>query len=1142
MKLERLEITRLQGISSGFCLQDLADDINLVTGPNAIGKSSLVRALQLLLQDSQKSDPLVTLAAEFSEGDKRWRVDRTGQQIDWTCNGQVSPPPRLPSADQLARYCLSMEDLIKADATDNALAQELQRSLRGGFDLNSVRAEIGPRHGTHEKRRLDEALDTLRQAERRFDALHGRQETIPKLTSSIDEALHAEKQVHLIGQARQLLNAIGASNAANARLAEFPKQMDKLTGKELEGIESLRDRIKTREDELREHKLAQRQSEELLAASGLAATDLEQAETDFAALGETLQDIKGLLQEQRREERARTEQKASLDTAAKALGGNAPPGLDRENLTQAEGFANDVLDLRERKRQIEQRLNLVGEAPDDQQIHGHRKAAEALRDWLGAQSEAPSRRAPTFLLWTSLALTLASLAALFLLPIPVPIGLLSLLMLVILVALWKQGLNKRGEEKTKAQFVMDRFGETGITPPVWNSRGVRERLKAVEDSLATLEAQRKMAEGASALRAELKDVDVRLAEKDQAQQGLAETLGFDPLIPLTGLDRFVHLARQWDEACRSLESTNRYLAELDRKIKAAMVKTRSALSRWPSNLREDCDFEQLSAACEALRTRLHGAREAIHGIRLVGQQVAAGEAEIARDMAEIAKIYQGAGLNAEEHEVLVDRLRHLESWKAARNELIQAEALEKRSREALEGKQDLLRLVDLNDESVLENSLIEKKRIAEQLEDLRNERAGVEADVELAQGKHALEDAIAGRVEAQAILEQRRDELLAHKASQLLLGRVVEDYRTTHEPEVLRHANALFQEVTAHDFELRLGENGDLLAWDTRQNAMRELPELSTGTRMQLLLAVRVAWVRSQSVDGRMLPLFLDEALTTSDEFRFISVAQSLDQISALSGLQVIYLSARRHERDLWSTALGRDPHSIDLAAIRGQGDGDEVPRFEVTPLEPIPKPMGNASEYARQLGVLPVDPMLDAGEIHLFHLLRDDLDLLHRYLDSLRISSLGQLESYLQREEPDHPHLLERCRAARAWVAAWREGRGRSIGTLELEASGAFSQRYLKEASALVNSQDISGDANLLLAALRGGALKGFQTKKIDDYEAWLNEHQFLDDRAVLSRDERQQRVLGSYDLKQHDRIGDIAQCIGWLEAGVVEIEGAPK
>ena len=1136
MKLERLEITRLQGFSSGFCLQDLADDINLVTGPNAIGKSSLVRALQLLLKDPQKSDPLVTLAAEFSEGEKRWRVDRIGQQVDWTCNGQVSPPPRLPSADHVARYCLSMEDLIKADATDNALAQELQRSLRGGFDLNAVRADVGPRHGTHEKRRLDEALDTLRNAERGFDALRQRQETIPKLTSGIDEAHHAEKQARLIEQAQQLLKATGASKAAKARLTEFPKHMDKLTGNELEGIESLRDRIESRENDLREHKLAQEQSEASLAASRLAATDLEQAETDLTALGETLQHIKGLLQEQRSHETARTEQRASLDTASKALGGDAPPSLDRENLTQAEGFANDVLNLREEKRQIEHRLNLIGEAPEDQQIHSYRKATEALRDWLGAQSEVPIRRAPTFLLWASLALTLASLAALFLLPIPVPIGLLSLLLLVILWTLWKQGLNKRGKDKSKAQFVVDRFGETGITPPVWNSRGVRERLKALEDSLATLEAQRKMAEGASALRAELKDVEGRLVEKDQAQQQLAETLGFDPLIPLTGLDRFIHLARQWDEACRSLESTNRNLAELDSKIKEAMVKTRGALSRWQSNLPEDWDFEQLSAVCEALRTRLHGAREAVHGIRLAGQQVAAGEAEITRDKAEIAKIYQGAGLSAEDHELLVNRLRQLEPWKAARNQLIQAEALEKRSREALEDEHALLRLVDRNDQSALETSLLEKKQIAEQLENLRNERAGVEADVELAQSKHALEDAIAGRVEALVTLEQKRDELLALKATQLLLRQVVDAYRTTHEPEVLSHANALFQEVTAHEFELRLGENGDLLAWDSRQNAIRELHELSTGTRMQLLLAVRVAWVRSQSADGRILPLFLDEALTTSDESRFITVAKSLDQISALSGIQVIYLSARRHEQDLWHTALGRDPHSIDLAALRGEGHGDEVPRFEVTPLESVPEPSGDPTEYAKELGVTPVNPALDAGEIHLFHILRDDLDLLHRYLDSLRISSLGQFESYFQQGEPDPSHLIERCRAARAWVAAWRVGRGQPVGALELEASGAFSQRYMKEASSLAISQDISGDASLLLAALRGGALKGFQSKKIDDFEAWLNEHQFLDDRAVLSRDERQQRVLASYDLKQHDRIGDIAQCIGWLEAGVVE------
>ena len=517
------------------------------------------------------------------------------------------------------------------------------------------------------------------------------------------------------------------------------------------------------------------------------------------------------------------------------------------------------------------------------------------------------------------------------------------------------------------------------------------------------------------------------------------------------------------------------------------------------------------------------------------------EEESARHQEDLAKVYQDVGLSENGHLLLVERLQRRPSWLAAREEVREAGGREKQLRRELEGDDALLTMVGNRDESSLDEHLHEQELLAERLEDLRDQRAQLLSDIGTAENNHALETAVGKLVEARAKLEQKRDGLLAYESTSLLLNQIEADYRTTHEPEVLSQAGALFQQVTAHDFELQLSEDGGFQARDTQQNKVRKLDELSTGTRMQLLLAVRVAWVRAQDGDGKTLPLFLDEALTTSDESRFIEVAKSLDRLSSSSGIQVIYLSARRNEQDLWRAAIGRDPHLIDLAELRGRRDGDHAPEFEVTPSEPIPRPKGDALEYAKELRIPGIDPALDAGEIHLFHLLRDDLDLLYQLMDSLRISTLGQLQSYLdQSARVEHQGLLDfsklkdRCRSTRAWISAWRQGRGCPVDALELEASGAFSKRYLTEATTLARTEPIDRDAHRLLAVLREGALKGFQTKKIDDFEAWLREQDCLDDRPILSTDQRRQVVLREYDLENRAKLEDIGQCIDWLESAL--------
>ena len=150
MRLRWLKINALPGINSEFTFKPPEAGVILVTGPNAIGKSSLARALKHLLAPDRNDPPALSLRAEFDSGDTRWQVRRDGNQILWLRNGEATAAPPLPTGDQINLYRLSMESLLSDDDDDKQLAKKIERDLRGGIDLDAPRIRLPARFGGRE--------------------------------------------------------------------------------------------------------------------------------------------------------------------------------------------------------------------------------------------------------------------------------------------------------------------------------------------------------------------------------------------------------------------------------------------------------------------------------------------------------------------------------------------------------------------------------------------------------------------------------------------------------------------------------------------------------------------------------------------------------------------------------------------------------------------------------------------------------------------------------------------------------------------------------------------------------------------------------------------------------------------------------
>src|SRR5690606_23634996 len=153
-------------------------------------------------------------------------------------------------------------------------------------------------------------------------------------------------------------------------------------------------------------------------------------------------------------------------------------------------------------------------------------------------------------------------------------------------------------------------------------------------------------------------------------------------------------------------------------------------------------------------------------------------------------------------------------------------------------------------------------------------------------------------------LRELRSRELRNAVADLLVEYVQRETRSEHLPEVFHRANQLFNRVTRGAYELRVDatDTPSFRAYDTRLERGLSLDQLSSGTRVQLLLSVRVAFVERLEA-GIALPLMMDETLANSDGERASAIMDAVIELAA-DGRQVFYFTAQPDEIVKWTRAL----------------------------------------------------------------------------------------------------------------------------------------------------------------------------------------------------------------------------------------------
>jgi DNA repair protein SbcC/Rad50 len=1156
MRLHALRIHRLPGIRPGFSLEGLGPGVNLILGPNASGKSSLVRSLRYLLSESERNDPLgLFLEAELFGAEETWTVLREGSRVEWRRDGSRSDPPLLPESRFLHCYWLAVEDLLAVEhEADAEIHARLRRELTGGYDLDALLArsgpfQVAPRHGRTEEAKLRKARGDSEKVAGSYRKLQRERERIPELEEQIRAGTEIASRIVRTGRALELLTARRArleAEAAVDTLSVAAGEMARLRGDEEDRLGKMDARKRDLTDQKKDLRRTEKETLESLQETGLV--EERPSMEDLSLHRKTLQRARDLIRDRRSALEALDQARGRERTAAEDLGADEGevPRLDPGTVSQVEELAHELEGTRHSVQELMARLEGVPDAPDDQELEAHREGVAALNSWISAGGSAASRMmAPGGL---ALFGSLVAVGALLVdrQGLAMSAGLIAAAGALAAVLL---GWSATGERKG----ARERFRKTGLgAPEKWTIREVTQRVEEIDARSQELRTLQHEARKGEENRGRLVQAQRRQEKLESRKEELAREVGFDPARTASSLYQFVHLVGEVRNARGEVRGLLERISRLDKEVGERAVSLQAFVVRWGepppreagSRDEPDLRLDALEAALDTLDRRTREAETSETALSGFAEDLEELDEELNRVLTEEEAIYREAGLEHGDRRTLERRLELLPEYTKRSKALQDASTAEETLRRVgLEGEQELLDLVEADDEEGLRASLAALKEQEAALEELKAERTTIVTRVNDAGADGRLEEALAQETEALSKLEAAREEALLAEAGTFLLEKVTEEHRTAHQPEVLRDAKDRFARFTHDRWTLELGADGQFMALDAALGESRTLAQLSSGTRMQLLLALRVAWARFAERGREPLPLFLDEALTTSDPERFSRVAESLASLAEEEGRQVVYLSAQPTDILLWERALGQKPHVIDLAELRFARPSEPgAEAFDLPERTPVPAPSDREDPqvWAARLGVPPVNTWEDPGAIHLFHLLRDDPVRLHQLMDAWAVSVLGQLENLLggsarEAAVPDselRQTWEARCRLARIWVDAWQKGRGRPVDRGALEASGAVSDTFLDQVTAL--AREVGGDAQALVTALPD--VPRYRAAKVVELKEWLEENGYLPPGEPLDAAGREALVLREgVGLAEP---GDIRDVVRRLEAGLVRID----
>ncbi|MBZ0242992.1 MAG: hypothetical protein K8F24_07250, partial [Bacteroidales bacterium] len=699
------------------------------------------------------------------------------------------------------------------------------------------------------------------------------------------------------------------------------------------------------------------------------------------------------------------------------------------------------------------------------------------------------------------------------------IGLTGVLAMLLVILLKGRDANTDSLRETR---VSD-FKKTGIREPVnWQEEEVSRRLEELHQELLEVKQQKEISRRLAELHDLLEKVQPDIQVLDTKRQAWTNKLSNIPELTVhniesySGLYWFLKNLQKWQKHNNELQA-NRLSYEEESKIYSeTLARINSILAGV--DLASASDSASAKAILKKMNEDENRRSALIREIKNLEDRKLDFEALNAKDREEIDSIYSSLSLESGAKEELRELLSKKETYDLFKNEFEQA-------RRRLTEKENQLQEHPLYENIKEEVSTLqieeaeERKesfaRLSNEAEDLYTEIARIEAHISKEKSGRELEEALTEKELALDNLEQNYLNTLSSITGDVIVTGLKKKTQEHSSSKVFNRANELFNKITRGHYELILDddEGGSFRAKDTVLNQGQPLDHLSSGTRIQLLIAVRLAFIESQE-SGIKLPILADEVLANSDDLRAKQIIEALIEISK-EGRQIFYFTAQTDELKKWQEHLAGYPE-IDgkIIVLKGQaneqldynlGELSEMPSLQFAS---VPSPGTYSNEAYHKLLNPPRYSLLEhtPGQLYLSYLIEDN-ELLYACLQR-GIEYYGQLKSFVNHQgeiEGLDDAALEvidrKVELLESYQELYQKGRPKPIDREILRDSGSVSDTFIDTVDAKLKELDHNPER--LIDALRAGEVSRFNKSKIEELQEYLFEHNYLDENERLSSEE---------------------------------------
>lgn len=894
-----LRISRMYGTPFDLQLSDLSAHLNIIFGPNGAGKTTLANALNGLLLSSAGRAVRLYAEANLNFGTQELHLEVKGPRSICQINGETVDRDEQSQFIRPKSYHLSLQELLPEKTGDGDLAQEIIRQANGGFDITSAGKKLSfvlqKRYSkTNETKEFQTASDKLRKILQDQHSLEERRSQRDTLLNELHLSRQAGLRLSLIEKIRKWRIAIEKHQKSVAVADSYPQI-----------IQSSHDLsnafVKTKE---LEQKIAQSETAEKQHTETIDGIETElklnrlapQRGLQKGELQRLGSQVRACLDKYRELEKLKETQKAAREQTHDAwenLGGclqqGAEPGFTQKDLRLLQKYAKDFGTHTQEKQALKSlhRLLDVIETKDSGLRQDDIRDAQQILLRCIANLEADStttHRARTLLLITLVVSALLSIG----------IGMVSLLgllgLLITALSAWTYTL-LRSRERVSAEIntLKDLLPEL---PDISNLSALKSSLDKLIEIRSYMQLEEIKSQEQSRIQRSLKDLKEQQSELETRKKELVTSLHLDdPPGDITSLielvDRILHW-RRLDQKIKELDAT---CTAVDTRYQQLLHTVGDSFAQHgyerPSSPH---DAERL---LEIIRDDDGAFQRAHDRLEQEKKTLNTTKKQLEDQKSRYKKVFLDLNLNVEDLEGLAECARQWDKWKKA---CANAEELRIRA-ESLHPLEDL----QIEHESLLEIDDLEEEYQSAQLQsskeqELQERLTRLDADIERAEGDNSLENALAEKENKRIALENVRQNKAAKAVGQAILESLRES-AIQNAPLVFERARANFQRVTDNRYSLIIPQNNSFRARDQQRKRDFDLTELSSATRVQLLLCVRLAFVETQETTCR-LPITLDETLANSDDKRAHAIIKTISTLA--SDRQIFYFTAQQDEVEKW--------------------------------------------------------------------------------------------------------------------------------------------------------------------------------------------------------------------------------------------------